>query len=396
MKKRIWMIISVIAAAAAVFGCSGESPSGNTVTKEDDPEKILKEAVGKLDKETSKAVETKSVISYDDGIEEDEVYTCILDTKKNIMERFYEDEMEEADYHYFNVKEKDGYSVYVNDRLTDGKWKHYREELEEDDESEYGYWLEEFDVAYTEEKGYSNITYSNEGDDELNGKKTVKIRVTADEAYDTGEELAEETTRKSVLEEYGWSEDEVKLVDGFSDILDDYVTASNQSVGETTVKAVLTVWIDAKERTLLQSRSETKIDGAQDETVTKALEMFDNEYWKVDMIHQSLEDGMSEKEAKKALNEELNAMEEPVETAGGDAGEAGEEFDEEDGMDDFAAVSEIVVTKKIMSGKDCPKMNDLPKDYEEIKQADYFEGGFEDVEEDDYFSGDDEFEEVFE
>ena len=91
---------------------------------------IFKEAVEKLEKETKKAIETESVTSYDNEMEDEEVYTCIIDTKKNIVERISEDVSEEADYYYFNVKEKDGYGVYVNDRLTDGKWKHYKEELE--------------------------------------------------------------------------------------------------------------------------------------------------------------------------------------------------------------------------------------------------------------------------
>lgn len=394
MKKRLGIIILVIAVTAAMLGCSGKS-SSKKITKEDDPEKIFKEAIAKLDKETSKAVETKSVTTYSNETEEEEYYTCILDTKKSIVERYSENMMGTMDYQCFNIKEKDGYGVYVNDGLTGGKWKYYKEELEEGDESEYEYWLKEFDPAYTEEKGYSNITFSNEGEDELNGVKTIMVRVTADEAYDTGEELAGEMTRESVLKDYEWTEDEIALVDGFSAILDDYITASNQSVGETTVKAALTVWIDAENGTLLKSRSATKIDSAQDEAVKKALETFNNEYWKVDMIHQSIEEGMSAKEAKKALEDDLKAMEEPVETAG-DAEEAGEEFDEEEGIDDFAEVSTIVVTKKIMTGKDCPEMGNLPKDYEEISQAEYFEGGFDTLEEDDYFSEDDEFEDEFE
>lgn len=394
MKKRLGISVLMIAVAVLMSGCS-ETSSKKEVTKEDDPEKIFKEAVEKLYKETNKAIETKSVSSYDNGMEEEETYACVLDTKKNIVERTSEDELGTINYHCFNTKEKDGYGVYANDDLTDGKWKYYKEELEGEDESEYEYWVGEFDPAYTEEKGYSNITFINEGEDELNGVKTIRIKVTADEAYDTGEELSEEMTRESVLKEYGWSEEEVKLVDGFSKILDDYVTAGNQSVGETTVKAALTVWIDAKERTLLKSRSATNIDSAQDDSVREAIDTFNNEYWKVDMLHQNIEDGMSAKEAQKTLEEELKAMEKPVETAG-DAEEAGEDFDEEDGGDDFSTVSKIVVTKKFLTGKDCPEMGNLPKDYEEIKQAEYFEGGFDTLEEDDYFSEEDEFEDEFE
>lgn len=395
MRRKLGIIILAIAVTASMCGCSEKTSSKKEATKDDNPEEIFKEAIEKLDKATHKAIETKSVTSYDDETEEEEHYTCILDTKKNIIERTSENETGAADYHCFNVKEKKGYGVYINDQLTDGKWKYYAEELEEDEQSEYEYWLGEFSPAYTEEKGYSNIKFSNEGEDELNGVKTVKIKVTADEAYDTGEELAEEITRESVLKDYEWSEEEVGLVDGFSDILDAYVAASNQSVGETTVKAALTVWIDVKEHTMLKSRSATKIDSAQDDSVKKALETFNDEYWKVDMIHQNMEEGMSAEEAKKILEEDLESMEEPAETAG-DAEEAGEEFDEEEGTGEFAAVIMIVDTKKIMTGKDCPEMGELPKDYDEIKQEEYFEGGLGTLEEDDYFSEDEEFEDEFE
>ncbi len=394
MKKRSGIMILVLMMTAAVVGCGGKTPSKKEVTKEVAPEKIFEEAVEKLDKESKKAIVTKSVTSYDNGIDEEEVYTCILDTDKNIVERSSKDDMGTS-YHCFNVKEKDGYGVYVNDELTDGKWKHYQEELEEDDESEYEYWMAQFSPAFTEENGYSNIKYSNDGEEELDGRKAVKIKVTADESYDTGEELAEDVSREGVLEEYEWTEDEVKLVEGFSDILDKYVAACNQDTGETEVKAVLTVWIDEKEGTLLKSRSEEQIESAQDDASKEALEAFNNEYWKVDMLHQNIEGGMSPDEAKKALDNDLKQMEEPVENAG-DADEAGEEFDEEEGIDDYAAVSKIVVTKKIMTGKDCPEMSKLPKDAEEIKQAEYFEGGFGILGDDDYFSEDDEFDDELE
>ena len=396
MRKRLGVIILLMAVTAVIFGCSGNTSSKKEVTKEDDPEMIFKEAVEKLEKETKKAIETESVTSYDNEMEDEEVYTCIIDTKKNIVERISEDVSEEADYYYFNVKEKDGYGVYVNDRLTDGKWKHYKEELEGGDESEYEYWLGEFNPAYTEEKGYSNIKFSNEGEDELSGVEAIKIKVTADEAYDTGERTDEDMTRESVLDEYGWSEDEVGLVEGFSEVIDDYVTASNASVGETTVESVLTVWISKEDHTLLKSRSATNIESAQDDGTKKALAAFNNEYWKVEMIRQNLEDGMSKEEAKKALEDDLKEMENPQESAT-DAEAAGEEFSEEEGMDEFAAVSKIVVTKKIMAGKDCPEMNDLPKDFEKIGQAEYFEGGFDALEDgDDYFGEDEEFEDEFE
>lgn len=379
-----------------MFGCSGKTGTKKAVTAEDDPEKIFNEAMKKFDKETLKAAETQSVTSYSDGTEETEYYTSILNTKKNIVERISQDEDgEETIYHTFNVKEKDGYGVYVNDELTDKEWKYYKEDIEDDSESEYEYWVNEFNLAYTEEEGYSDIAFSNEGTEELSGEEVVKIKVTANQAYDSGEESAEEITRASVMEEYDWSEDEVALVDGFSDILDSYVDASKKSEGETTVRCALTVWISTADHTLLKSRSAMDVSSAQDDATKEAIETFNEEYWKVDMIHQNIEDGMSKEEAKKALEDDLKEMEQPeTEVSGEEA--SGEEFDEDEGTDEYAEVTKVAVTKKIMTGNDCPEMSDLPKDYEKITQDEYFDGGFEISEEDDYFLDESEYEDEFE
>ncbi|MGN0331834.1 MAG: hypothetical protein ACI4D9_02205 [Lachnospiraceae bacterium] len=393
MKKRAGIILLAMIMVVSMVGCSQKSGEKVSVTAEDDPQKILEEAMEKLDKENLKAAQTQSVMTYSDGMEEEEDYTLIIDEKKNIIERISKDpDEDETIYDCFNVKEKDGYSVYVNDELSGGEWVRYMEELESDEQSEYEYWFEDFCPRYAEEYGYSNIKYSNEGEDELNGDKTIKIKVTADQAYDSGVESAEEITRESVLDEYGWSEKEVALVDGFSEILDNYVVAQKESEGETTVKCALTVWVSVIDNTILKTRSAIKMDSAQDDSIKEALNTFEEESWKVDLIHESIADGMTEKEAKELLEEDIESMENPQEedVVDGDLNseEAGEEFDEEVG-DDYAEITMVVVTKKIMTGENCPEMNELPKEYEEITQSEYFEGGMEIFEEDDYFPEDD-------
>lgn len=394
MKKRLGMILLTIALTASMAGCSGKTSSQKELTPEDDPEKIFTEAMEKLQKEPLKAAETKSVTTYDDGMEDEEYYTCILDEKKQIIERVSSGEDEdEVIYRCFNVKEKDGYGVYVNDELTGKEWKYYKEDLEGDEESEYEYWLSEFDPFYTEEKGYSNIKYSNEGGDELNGTEVIKIKATADTLVDYGIESEDALTRESVLKENEWSEDEVKAVPGFSEILDAYVEASNKSDEPSTMQCALTIWVDAKDHTILKSRSATNNAGTQDEASKEAINTYNDEYWKVDMVHQNVEDGMSLEEAKKALQRELDAMGQAKETQ--DAEAAGEEFDD-DTAEEYASVTKVVVTKKIMTGKECPEMSKLPEKYEKIKQEEYFEGGFDLPEEDDYFSEGDEFEDEFE
>lgn len=395
MKKRLGIICLILATTVSMLGCSDKAETKKKVTAEDDPEKIFQEAMEKLDKETLKAAKTQSVTSYSDGTEEEEFYTAILDTKKGIIERISKDADEaETIYHTFNVKEKDGYGVYVNDELTGGEWKYYKENIEDDTQSEYEYWLNEFNLAYTEENGYSNIKFSNEGEEELSGTEVIKIKVTADQLYDSGEESEEEITRESVLKEYEWNEDDVALVDGFSEILDNYVTASKESEGETTVQCALTVWISASDHTLLKSRAATNMESAQSDEAKAAIETFNEEYWKVDMVHQNIEDGMTREEAKKELEEDLAAMGNPTEETTEEA--SGEEFDEDEGTEEYAEVTKVAVTKKIMTGDECPKMSDLPKDYEKITQEEYFEGGFEIPEDDEYFLDEGEYEDEFE
>lgn len=393
MKNRLGMAFLAVTLAASMAGCTQKPASGQKVSPESDPEKIFAAAMENLRKETKKAAETKSVTSYEDGMEDEEHYTCILDEKKGIIERTAEGEDgEEPLYSCFNVKEKGGYGVYVNDELTGREWKYYKENLDADEESEYEYWLGEFDPFYTEEKGYDNIKYSNEGEDELNGEETVKIKATATVTQESSEE-SEAVTRESVLEDNEWSEEEVKAVPGFSEVLDAYVAASNKEEEPQTIECALTIWVRPEDSAVLKSRSAMNYKGAQDDAAKEGIEAFNNEYWKVDMVHQNVEEGMSPEEAKKELEKELKAMEQPKETESAEA--SGEEFEDE-AAEASAAVTKVVVTKKIMTGKSCPDMSSLPKKYEEIKQEDYFEGGFELPEEDDYFSEGDEFEDEFE
>ncbi len=50
MRKRLGVIILLMAVTAVIFGCSENTSSKKEVTKEDDPEMIFKEAVEKLEK----------------------------------------------------------------------------------------------------------------------------------------------------------------------------------------------------------------------------------------------------------------------------------------------------------------------------------------------------------
>ena len=92
MKNRLGMAFLAVTLAASMAGCTQKPASGQKVSPESDPEKIFAAAMENLRKETKKAAETKSVTSYEDGMEDEEHYTCILDEKKGIIERTAEGE----------------------------------------------------------------------------------------------------------------------------------------------------------------------------------------------------------------------------------------------------------------------------------------------------------------
>lgn len=391
--------VSLLLAAMAVLlaGCSSAEPestgSPTAQTDQEDPQALLEEARGNFEKETLKSMELSTVTTYDDGIQEEEDTTYIYDTKKQVIESLSQDEDGVETYlHDFHVKDGDAYMVYTVDEYGDGSWVVYEEELEDGEQSEYEYLQEEFSLDIDEEHGFRDITYSNEGEDVINDVDAIKLKVTAEEEYDTGELETEEMTRQSVLEDFGWTEEEVEAVDGFSDVLDNYVTASSQQNGLQEIQTTVTVWIGADNHQLLRVRSEQDVESGQDEGVEEMLETFQNERWKIDFVHSLVSgEGKTLREAKESLEEEIQKMENPQdteeepdgadtqETASGDAQDPQEASSEEDSF--YASVVKIVTTKRFKTAERCPEMGEIPEDAEKVTQNDYYERTFENYQE---------------
>lgn len=78
-----------------------------------------------------------------------------------------------------------------------------------------------------DEKEVSNITATQE-EEEINGIKAVKIDI----SYETIMKSGEKFTRESVLEERGWSEEEIRLLSDFrlDELIDAYVGVVNAEI----------------------------------------------------------------------------------------------------------------------------------------------------------------------
>lgn len=388
MKLRIISLLLVFCMAVSWTGCSqkssgGGEDAGSTVEKED-PEALLKEAKKNFDKEELKSMESSVVTTYDDGMEDQEDCTYIYDKKAQVIESISQDEDGVETYlHSFNVKEKDGYKVYAIDSYNDGDWVVYEEELEKGEQSEYEYLQESFSLDIDEKHGYSDIEYSNEGEDVINDVDAIKLKVSAKEEYGSDELESSEITRQSVMDEYGWTEEEIAVVDGFSDVLDKYVAASNQQGGDQKIQTVFTVWIGADNHQLLRVRSEQNMESGKDEGAEEMRQSFENERWKMEMVHGLVsEDGKSTEEAKKELEKEIQKMENPQdveaeETAEDSGSDASGDGSGESGTEFYSSVLKVVTTKRFKTGERCPQMGTIPENAREVTQEEYYQEGFE-------------------
>lgn len=346
------MIRGIIFATVMVMltGCSKAK-----LTENDDPVEILEEAAELLEKEEVRGSETERVYYYDDGTEETEIITSTIDTKKGVHQETTDYDMGFS-FSTFNSKEDDGYYVYIQEDEEAMQWIRYKEEAEEG-ESAYEEAEKGVDFSFDEEYGYQNVAYSNEGIEELDDVEAVKIKITADVISEDSEtEEDQEVTRESVLEENGWTEDEVALVDGFSEIIDAYVAECNEESGSSTITYEQNIWVDVATHQILQIESSTML-GEDDSSSGQAFEEFNNAYWQMEMIHGDLEAGMTEEEAVEELKEEIAAME-----------------DSEDEWEDYPNQTKEVTTERFLYGDDCPDLEDLPEDYEEVTEDEYYEG----------------------
>lgn len=375
MMKRLMSMLVVCTLCISMSACA-KKDAGNEESKEAyDAKALVEEAVSNMEKEPLKSMTVKTVSTYDNGLEDTEECTYTYDQDKNMIESKTMDDFDEEIYlHSFYVKDNEDYTVYTNDAYNGSGWVSYKEELEDDEESDFETILDDFLVSIDEENGFSDAEYSYEGEDVLDDTDTLKVKVKAKEILDSGIEEVIQITRQDVLEQYGWTEEEVNAVEGFSDILDAYVKASNDEGGETVMDTVFTMWIGEKDHQFIRIRKEQNLESAKQDDVKEAYKAFEENYWKMDMLHYNItENGKTIEEAKKIVEDSING------STSGDASEddIDEDTDDETMLQQYEELTKTVITKKYKFGEDCPVMGELPESYEEMTMDEYFDAGFE-------------------
>lgn len=343
-KRALRMILAAVIVMTAV-GCSKGEEDGTkgAWTAKDNPKKILEEASKLYNQETVRGYQSESISNYDDGTEEKIVTTIAVDTEKKIASITDE---EDAVVRYNTLEDDEDY-VYVEEN---GKWYRYKEETGKEQSAEYEAKEKGFVFLDLEGKdGYENVRYSNEGIEEVDGTETVKIKIEADLDFSFNEG---EVTRESVLQEYGWTEEDVALVEGVSELLDAYVASQKETA---SVPECDYVWVDVESHELVKIQYEMNYEGLNKSN--DEANAFFNVTWQVDEVRNNIEMGVSKEDALKVLEEDIKYM-------------------EEQGNQDYPTIDKGITVCHPLAGDACPEVKELPAEYKEISQDEYFNGTY--------------------
>jgi len=353
--RKITIFFAAMAVAAAAAGCSGSTEESKTegdtaetqenqedgvLTEEDDPEEIIKEMNELYVKEDMAGGDITSVNVLLDNSQEEYAGRQVSNHKDNI----YYSEQEQSSgtpSKSFLKMEEDGYYYYEN--REDDRWIRYKAG------EETTKYLERDSGGIFSEEDLQNIQYSNEGKEELEGTETVKIKVTA--GLSAGEDA--KVTRESTLADFGWSEESVAAVDGFSDLLDRYIAAQNE-VRNTGYEGAF--WVDVKTHMPVQSQIKWMSNNMDPELEKE----FYGKSWEVSWIQNDMELGNSLEQTKANIEEQRAQMEAQIAA-------------DMEARDDSQMQKEYIVTTGYLYGEDCPQMPELPTEFEEMTEEQYFE-----------------------
>ena len=364
-------VMLILVASLFLVSCGGKESDGEkkVLTAKDNPEEVLKAANEQYAKEKMRGSHGTYVYTYMDGSSEEEQTDVSFDVEKGIEQLVYTDGEEEISRRY-NVKEKNEYYSYELDPETN-EWIRYKQDPDEDGKTTYE--VQEEGVTYTfdEKFGYENVKYSNEGEEEFDGKDAIKIKVTGQ--MGGGQEEEDTITRESIFKDYEITEEAVGYIDGLSEALDKYVAAMNASENSEPMTFETFIWVEAKTHRPLQNKTTVDMGNVSGADVSADMQEFEDNLWKVYSLMSDMDEGLTVDEALENIKKNEPQMEEEL--------EAEKELMEEEGLeedfdDDAMTQKEVISTEVNLYGDNCRKIEELPEYYTEITQEEYYNGEY--------------------
>lgn len=318
MKKRS-KVLAVLLCAAMAFtaGCSGKAEGGaDTETKEETSESDeylswIEAAWEQYQGEEMHGYTAEWTNVMEDGSTTQSNISQTVDaTNKQAVSRFtYTGQEEDVTYY----TEEDGKSYMYNWTYTgDESRQYYKVSLDGQEEagSYADFANENHPFESTDYRTISNVMVSKEGEEELDGVSVVKLKV----EFESQIKAEEPISRESVMADWGWTEDDIALLDGFSDVLDAYVEESNarQERSAKPVANTATVYLtnDEEHKLVRMEESQEYTEEEQQDSVTSpALSDFYDLNGKLDYLKSLISEGVDKDEAMGLVNEAYDGME---------------------------------------------------------------------------------------
>lgn len=357
MKKRVltWMLTAALS-AALLTGCSGSGAKSeennaseeaaeqsensnaeeNGNAKEDEKKKEqeelegwIREAAEKLAQEKLWGIKSTMVDTDINGKQKDTTQSeRTIDNERQIIKQQYH--FSTNDQTDFWTKEGDKEYQYTEVYTEEGD-KEFRKIICDKDEDQIYDKLKveplPFDSSDTREVLKCEATNEGEDGDALKIKVTEQYKINPEKYFPT-------ITRESVLKENGWTEEDVKRVEGASEAIGAYVAENDANIEknkENVYEATFIYWLTKEGHELVKS-----------ECREQPLEI---EYKAMNQFYH--------------MSDKINGY------------ETGEEETEEE-----VKTKESVTTKEYLTGDKCDPIEDFPEDVKEITREQYMNGEY--------------------
>lgn len=359
MKKRNRILAGLLCAAMALTAGCGKTETTGEETKEGEEAEVkeedqylswIQEAFKKYNEEKVRGTITETTDTLEDGSTGVSKTIITIDTEKQqvmIKNEYSNPEWENSVDYY--TKEGDKEYNYTNGYTWDENGNSSSIPLKvllTEDDPIYGYSFyakEENPYESNKEIEISDLKASKEGEEELDGIAALKFKV------EYKQQPKEETTWESVLKDYELTEDDVAMLEGFSDQVDAYV---EQLKRKQNAENVDIVYITSDEHKLL-CIEHSKVDFSEEEN-TVTSQFFDGAN-KLSYAKERMAEGISQDEAIRMANEAFMGS---VDT------------------DSMQRTVSYVSVENFVTGGQCEAIGELPADGKEITCEQFYKGEY--------------------
>lgn len=244
MKKRILAVL-ICLVIFGTAGCGGNSAKENSgeaksgAVENENPEKA-EETTGEGEEyvtwikeawEEYKSSEVRGFVESKFQGSQREVNTIDSGKQQWMTLSYIDDSGTEPMYTYFRTKEGEKDYTFKKQQTGEDTFEYLKVQIDPNttDEESYSRFIENenLPIESNDDTEVISISAVQEGEEDINGVKALKIEVT----YETKLKSPEKITRESVMNEHGWTEEEFAAMSDFhlSELIDAYVDIANST-----------------------------------------------------------------------------------------------------------------------------------------------------------------------